>query len=391
MKRVSFGLLLVLSICRPDVQALVDPVPADISEQGWMANVLIKGSRSTNFSLLCKGSLIDPYWVLTSTECLTDALDIIEDFVASDAAEFAVALGNLGGLFKVEERISSPDGNALLLRLARPADNEPIRMLYRSPAQLRGVQVRLFNNESSASLGDGFYNPLGATPVSCLLGGAKFFSDGRMCYVTSRLNYSIFPLMARGRVIDPLAADAPTSPLNATVTPDTSGGRLYVDFGENDSYPCHEDLGAPIIATLGGELVQVGLLVGAGMTTGVPLCNGSFLNHMISMEGLKEFIEGSIAKGKFAQRCPARAELRFEQLDGTRVRFFWDAIDQAEGYRMLATAALGYEPIQVFDLAGVREITVELDIGTTYSLSLQGYNAECTGAMSRPLSIGFDS
>ncbi len=197
--------------------------------------------------------------------------------------------------------------------------------------------------------------------------------------------------MARGRVIDPLSADAISSPLNETVTPDTSGDRLYVDFSENNSYPCHEDLGAPLVATLNGEPVQVGLLVAAGMPTGVPLCNGSFLNHMISMAGLQGFIEENIRKGEFAQRCPAKAYLNFEQLDGAMVRFYWDEIDKAEGYRILATASLGYEPIQTFDLGDSLEITAELEIGTTYSLSLQGYNSECTGIMSAPLSLSFDS
>lgn len=286
-------------------EAIVDPVPADIVEQDWMANVLIKGSRSKNFSLLCKGSLIHEYWVLTSTACLADALDIIDDFVGSDAAEFAVALGNLGGLFKVEERITSPDNNSMLLRLERPADNKPIRVLYRSPAQLKGVQVRLFNNESSASLAHDFYNPAGTRAVSCKIEGREFFNDGRMCYVTSRLAYSIAPIMAKGRVINPLAPGVPSLPLNSLAIPDTSGDSLYIDFSENNSHPCHEDLGAPIIATLNGELVQFGMLVAAGMPTGVPMCNGSLLNRMISMAGQKGFIEESIAKENLPSAAPS--------------------------------------------------------------------------------------
>lgn len=372
-------------------QAIVDPVPADIPEQDWMANVLIKGERSKNFSLLCKGSLIHEYWVLSSTDCLTDALEIIHDFVGSDAAEFAVALGNLGGFFRVEERITSPDGNSMLLRLDRPSDNKPIDILYRTPAQLEGVQVRIFGNESSASFADNFYNPTGQQAVSCEIEGKDFFSDGRMCYVTSTLDYSIFPLMARGRVIDPLSADAPDSPLNAAISPDTSGDRFYVDFSENNSHPCHEDLGAPVIATVAGEPVQVGLLVAAGMPTRVPLCNGSFYNHMISLKAQQDFIEQSIAKGEFAQRCPSKAELKFEQLSGSSIRLYWSEIDKAEGYKILATAALGYEPIQAIDLGDVLELSVELELGTTYSLALQGYNSQCTGKMSRPISIVFDS
>ena len=251
--------------------------------------------------------------------------------------------------------------------------------------------MRIISNESSASLADDFYNPVGARNVSCEIEGADFFSDGRMCYITSTLDYSIFPIMARGRVIDPLGPDAITSPLNSTVTPDTDGNSLYIDFTENNSHPCHEDLGAPIIGTLAGKPVQVGLLVGAGMPTGLPLCNGSFRNHMISMLGQKEFIEESIAKGAFAQRCPSKAELKFEQLDGSQVRFFWDEIDKAQGYRILATSAVGYEPIQAFDLGDVLELTAELVLGATYSLALQGYNADCTGAMSRPISIVFQN
>lgn len=391
MRRLFATFLAVYLLYMPSSLAIVDPVAADIEEQDWMANVLIKGSRSKNFSLLCKGSLIHEYWVLTSTGCLDDALGIIDDVVGSDAPEFAVALGNLGGFFKVEERLLSPDGFSMLLRLERPADNKPIQLLYRSVAELKGVQVRIFNNESSASLAHNFYNPEGELSMSCNIEGREFYSNGRMCYVTAALDYSIFPIMAKGRVINPLAPDAPASQLNSTLTPDTSGDRMYIDFSENNSYPCYEDLGAPIIATQSGELVQVGLLVAAGMATGVPFCNGSFLNHMISMEAQQEFIEQSIAQGEFAQLCPSKAELDFEQLEGSKVRFYWDEIDKAEGYKILATPALGYAPIQSFDLGDVLEFSAQLEIGATYSLSLQGYNSQCTGPMSSAISIIFEN
>ena len=391
MKRLLLIILTAYLVHAPSALAIVDPVAADIEEQDWMANVLVKGARSANFALLCKGSLIHEYWVLTSPACLNDPLGIIDDVVGSDVAEFAVALGNLGGFFEVEQRLRSPDGNAMLLRLARPSDNRPIRLLYRSPAQLKGIQLRFFNNESSASLAHSFFNPTGELPVSCKIEGKEFFSDGRMCYVTSALDYSIFPIMARGRVINPLAPDAPDSPLNSSTVPDTSGDRLYVDFSEDNSFPCHEDLGAPLVATSSGELVQVGLLVAAGMPTGVPLCNGSFLNYMVSLEGQKAFIEESIAKGEFAQVCPSSAELKFEQLSGSGVRFYWDEIDKADGYKLLVTPELGFQPIQSFDLGDVHEYSAELEVGTSYSFSLQGYNSECTGSMSSPIHIVFEN
>ena len=83
--------------------------------------------------------------------------------------------------------------------------------------------------------------------------------------------------------------------------------------------------------------------------------------------------------------------MNFEQLAGSEIRFYWDEIDKADGYKILVTSALGYEPIQSFDVGDVLELSVELEIGTTYSLSLQGYNGECTGLMSLPISIVFDS
>ncbi|GJM14045.1 MAG: hypothetical protein DHS20C12_24480 [Pseudohongiella sp.] len=391
MKRLICFFLAVLCLHSNSSMAVVDPLAADIQEQGWMANVLIKGSRSQNYSLLCKGSLIHEYWVLTSTGCLSDPLDIIDDVVGSDSAEFAVALGNLGGFFEVEQRLFSPDGNVMLLRLERPAQNEPIQILYRSAAQLKNVVVRIFNNESSASLAHSFYNPDGEFAVSCSIEGKEFFSDGRMCYVTSRLDYSIFPIMARGRVVDPPEAGSLGVPLNLGLMPDTSGARLHVDFSTDKTLPCHEDLGAPIIATQFGELVQVGLLVAAGMPTGVPLCNGSYLNYMISMESQRDFIEESIAQGAFAQICPSKSELEFEQLSGTEVRFYWDEVNQAEGYQVLFTPSLGYEPIQTFDLGADLEFTAELAVGKTYSLSLQAYNSQCTGSMSSPINLVFES
>lgn len=368
--------------------ALVSPEDADIQEQDWMANILIKGSYSQRYSLFCKGSLIHEYWVLSSTACFNDALGIIKGAVGSDKAEYAVALGNLGGFFKVEELLISPDRNSMLLRLERPADNTPIQLLYRSPAQLEGTQIRIVNNESSASLAHDRYNPVGELPVSCQIGGKTFFNDGRMCYVVSaRLDYSITPLMARGRIVNPLLADARTSPLNSLINPDTSGDRLYIDFSENNSHPCHEDLGAPLVALVNDELVQVGLLVAAGMSTAVPMCNGSFFNYMITLQELQDFIDESIAKGQFAQQCPAKASLKVEKLAGTSRRFYWDEVYQAEGYRALFTTAVGYEPIQVVDLGNTVEIVTDLQAGVTYSLALQAYNSSCTGVMSRPISV----
>ncbi len=369
------------------VLALVSPEQADIQEQDWMANILIKGSLSERYSLFCKGSLIDAYWVLSSPACFNDAFGIIDRAVGSDKAEYAVALGNLGGLFRVEERLISTDGNAMLLRLERPADNTPIKVLHYKPAQLKGVQIRIFNNESTASLADSVFNPVGDLPVTCRIGARLFFDDGKMCYVVSKQEYSIFLQMARGRIIDPLAADAPVSPLNSAFIPDTSGDRLYVDFSERNSHPCHEDLGSPIVATLNGELVQVGLVVAAGMATGIPLCNGSFFNNLISLDEQRDFIESSISKGKFAQQCPAKTVLKHEKLSKTQVRFYWDEIYQAEGYRVLFTTALGYEPIQSVDLGNITEVSVNLEPDTTYSLALQAYNSSCTGVMSRPISV----
>ena len=381
-----FGFWIVLAQPMP-VLALVDPVEADIQEQDWMANILIKGSRSKFYELFCKGSLIDEYWVLSSPACFIDPYDTISNAVGSDRAEFAVALGNLGGLFKVEERVTSPDGNIMLLRLNRPATNKPIRLLYRSADALRGVQVRIFGSETSTALADDFFNPVGSLPVSCTVNGIEFYSNNRMCYVVEKPKFHFRPLMGKGQIVDPLSAHAPTSPLNSAVTPSKTGGRIYIDFFESKGYPCHEDLGSPIIATLNGELVQVGLVVAAGMTTGVPMCNDSFVNYMISLADQEDFIELNNAKGQFAQECPARVTLQFEKLTSNRVRFFWEEIHGAIGYSVLYTTALGYEPIQSVAIGNITEAIVMLVPGTTYSVALQATNAECTGAMSYPIEV----
>lgn len=379
-----FWLVYVLSF---PADALVDPVEADIEEQDWMANILIKGSRSQIYSLFCKGSLIDEYWVLSSPACFIDPYDTISDSVGSDKAEYAVALGNLGGLFKVEERITSPDGNTMLLRLNRPATNKPISLLYLPATALRGVQVRIFGTETSAALADEFFNPVGSVPVTCRVFGSLFFSNSRMCYVLSRPIFHFKTLMGRGQLIDPLSADAPSRPLNSAVSPSSNVDRLYMDFIENKGYPCYEDLGSPIIATLNGELVQVGLVVAAGMTTGVPMCNDSFANFMSSLSGQKDFINRSLARGLFARQCPTIPSLRYEILAGTRVRFYWDRIYQVEGYKVLYTTALGYQPIVSIDIGNISEAIVNLAPGTTYSVALQAYNSECTGMMSAPVEV----
>ena len=75
IRRIVIAML--LGICLP-ASALVDPIAADIEEQGWMANVLIKGSRDQFYTLFCKGSLIDRYWVMTSVSCLDDPYKILK-------------------------------------------------------------------------------------------------------------------------------------------------------------------------------------------------------------------------------------------------------------------------------------------------------------------------
>lgn len=387
MKHQSFlGFLLGLVMVAP-AAALVNPQEADIIEQDWMANILVKGSQDQFYSLFCKGSLIHEYWVMSSPGCLYDPFGTIDNVVGSDKAEYAVALGNLGGLFKVERRLISPDGNIMLLQLNRPSRNKILPLLYRAPEQLRGVKVRIFGSESSAAFADNFFNPQGSLGVSCRVGGQEFFHNGKMCYVTSAPKFLFRQLMAAGRVVDPLAPDAPKSPLNSTVTPNPKGDRLYVDFAEYNSYPCYEDMGSPIVATLNGELVQVGLVVATGMATGVPMCNGSFVNLLVSLKTQMDFISTSIAQGQFDQQCPAQANLRYEKLTPTRVRFYWDAIHQAAGYKVLYTTALGYVPIQSVDVGNLTKAIVDLNPGATYSVAMQGYNMNCTGTMSRPVTV----
>lgn len=367
--------------------ALVDPLEADIPEQDWMVNVLVKGYRSPYYAQFCKGSLIHPYWVLSSAACLIDPRNILTRAVGPDAAQYAVDLGNLGGLYKVEERRISADGTAMLLRLNRPATRSPIRLLYSAPADLRGVQLRIFNRESSLGLGHGLYNPKGRLTVTCQVDGAQFFANGRMCYVLSAINYESRQLMARGRPVDPRSGNAPRHPLNPLVTLNTNGNRLYLDFSEQDAYPCHEDMGAPIVATQGGQLVQVGLVVAVGMATGVPLCNDSFANYLTTLDGLQEFIEGAIASGEFSRQCPARPELKFERLSGNRVRFYWEEIHAAQGYNALFTRRLGYAPIERVDLGNLHDLAVSLDSGTTYTLAVQAYNADCTSLLSPTVTV----
>lgn len=384
IQRISIAML--LGVCLP-ASALVDPIAADIEEQGWMANVLIKGSRDQFYTLFCEGSLIDRYWVMSSASCLDDPYEILEKKVGSDKPEFAVALGNLGGLYKVEERIISPDRNVMLLRLNRPATNQPIRVLYRSAAELKGVQVRIFNAEYSTALAHEIYNPIGNVFVSCKIQGAEFYSNNRMCYVIAKPKSHFKPRMAMGQLVDTLSADAPNRALNSMATSDNAGDRLHINFFENKGYPCHEDVGAPIIATLNGELVQVGMVVTAGMATGIPVCNDSFVNHLSSLSAQASFIKNSIDRGRFKQQCPATANLAYEQLSGNRVRFFWDAVDQAQGYRTLYSSNLGYVPIESIDVGNITEAIVHLEAGVTHALAIQAYNANCTGNMSRPLEV----
>ncbi len=298
-----------------------------------------------------------------------------------------MALGNLGGLYKVEERIISQDSNFMLLRLNRPATSQPIPVLYRSAAELKGVQVRILNTEYSTALAHEIYNPIGNVFVSCKIQSSEFFSNKRMCYVIAKPQSHFKPLMAKGQLVDALSPDLPNRLLNSLATSNNSGDLLRIRFFENKGYPCHEDVGAPIIASLNGELVQVGMVVAAGMATGIPVCNDSFMNHLSSLSEQEAFVENSIQRGRFKQQCPATANVAYEQLSGRRVRFYWDAVDQARGYQVLYTSNLGYLPIESIDLGDITETIVQLEAGVTHALAIQAYNTDCTGNMSPVLQI----
>jgi len=253
--------------------------------------------------------------------------------------------------------------------------------------------VQILGTERSAGVRDDSYNPATGARMNCSIDGAVFFvgstaNGGAFCYLMSAPKTGDTLYRTRARVIDPAAPGAPNSPIDVLGGFDRSGTRLYLDFRVTGSYPCHEDLGAPVVRTAeDGSLEAVGVVAAVGMAARMPLCGPALYNTFSSIAHHYDFIVETVARMTFEARCPREPEFSVEYPEEGGVRLYWDRVQGASGYRLHYTTREGYVPITSADLGDVSSFSASLPPGVSYGVALSAYNANCAGTVSESIVV----
>ncbi|MEX0618835.1 MAG: hypothetical protein WDZ76_07745 [Pseudohongiellaceae bacterium] len=361
--------------------ALVEPEEADITTADWMARLMVYDVYDGSLREFCKGSLIDPYWVLTSSYCFNDPNDIIENATDSFPPYYMIGLGDDENHYEIEERIASPGGDFYLVRLAKKATQEPIAFAALTTGELLGKEVRVYNDKVTAAVGNFFYNPDSDNEATCSIDGHIFYVDGRYCFILPDVATTDTLQMAVATVLDPHGEDAPQHPLNDYISASLDSTVFYLDHRQSGSYFCHEDMGSALVAEINGELTQIGVVMAVGKILQVPMCNSSYYNFSLSLTEIEDFIASTLIRGQFDQNCPGATHFHWSLLETNDVHINWHEVEDAVGYRVFFTTRRGYEPIQTLELANITEVTTTLAPGI-YSLAIQAFNADCAGNLS---------
>lgn len=383
----KFMAAVLLVLASHNSSALVGADAADIDFQSWMATITILDPSSEEFITLCQGSLVHQRWVLAGIGCMFDTYQVLKDASAEGPLNYFVFFADSDEAYEASEPVFSDDFSLIMFNLNRSAPGMPIPLSDRPAAELVGETVRIYNNVASPSLGDSLFNPNGVNPVICTINGRPFATSSGFCYITSPLNTSSSLKMLSATVLDPESDSVPDHPLNRFANIDSSGASLYLDFGSDSAIPCYEDHGAPIVATIGGEVVQVGVVARVGEASSISLCNNSLLSGFTSVAAKQDFIEATIAAGRFTEKCPASTTLRLQRTGFATARLHWDAVDGVTGYKLVFTTRLGYEPLQTADVGNITEISADLDVSNLYSVAVLGYNPQCTGPLSESIPV----
>jgi hypothetical protein len=384
------GLIILLSLLfSVPTLAVVDSEPADIEVQGWMVDIVAKGSQQSEYAFFCRGSLIDEYWVLSSGYCFDDPLEVLRYYVGPDELQLAASMGfSTGETIEVADWSFLAGGDLVLLRLKSASEETPVELQFAETEGLYGSDVRVYSDAISSNLGNAVYNQDGIDEVNCWVNNNFFYSNGYLCYVLSPVNYSPLLQMVRPAVMSP-EEEIPNNYLNdvfSELLP--TSPYLSLNYQERGGYLCYEDIGSPVIRKIDGESVQIGVVVALGITAGMPLCNNSLINYVRVLEGDEAEMDSVMIEHQFDQVCPPAVAMNYEEIAEGRFRFYWSEADGVEGYKVLYTTARGYEPVQSLDIGLINEVTADLAPGVTYSLALQAYNSSCTGPMSTPVSVG---
>ena len=366
--------------------ALVNPGTTQTDHTDWLAFIFVKSELLDNYYVVCSGVLVAPNWVLSSQGCLVDPYEVIETISTQNEITYFVELWGQFGLFEVVDSIPSPDGRLVMHKLNQAATVNPIERSTLNSQELLGTKIEVPGFYESESLGNSHFNPNGSIKVDCLIHGELFFYNSSFCYILSpeRIDFTIKGNF--GTVVNPIISGPLTSPLDDDLELEFLEEKLYIDF-EEGGYPCNEDIGSPVVASINGAIQLVGMVTRVGVAARLPLCANSLYNLFSSSSYYEEFITQTLLRDAFDSDCPATTRLRMEEQTNSTIRLFWEPEQSATGYRILYSPRLGYAPIQAIDLGNVTEVSAPVDPDTTYYVSLLAYNDNCTGQPSDPVTI----
>lgn len=388
-QRVLLGLILLLLYQAPTGSALINPVPYAGATPPWMVSVLVTTESSENFYSFCSGSLIQKYWVLAANTCFSDHFKVLENYIGDKVPIFVAYFESNGKAIEVEEVVKSPDNTLAMFKLKEPATVTPISIAFTATRDLLTSQASILGFKTSSALSNNLFNPAGNLPAACRISGTPFIKSGTFCYILSYPSVSTELKVTTGVIFDPSKETGSLTTLDSFEKVDTSGRKIYINFSSSNSYPCAEDLGAPVLVEQNGQLVQVGMVFAVGSVIGLPMCSGSIVNYFASLSLYEDFITSTIALSEPELLCPATPRLYASIINSNRVALAWTKVSGASGYQALVTTSVGFEPIQVFDLGNINQLSTTVDPSKVYTLAVQAYNASCTGPMSEVRTLAF--
>lgn len=379
---------LLPAIAAPSL-ALVDPEVTPQLAPGWMADIHVVLERQNRTTDFCKGVLIAPQWILSAASCVYDPNRVLDD--EQGKPEYIVKLGPNADVVEVDGFFPSDDYSVGLFHIALPSEAAPLPLTDKTAAQLAGKEAVIVGRQSSLPVMHSYYNPGVTAPSAlCQVNGKDFAIDGAMCYLLTKTTNANTLFRTRSIIIDPLAANAPATALDKTVKPVTTGSQLYLDFRQSQSYPCHEDLGAPVLVQNGSGYEIVAMVTGVGIATALPVCGMSLANKFISIAGARAFIDRTLAAYDFSAACPAAPKPEVVYTGGNEITLRWPPVRGASGYKLHYTGDHGRRPITTVDMKARTDAHTAIEPGIEYLVAVTAYNANCSSALSEllPVNLG---